>query len=213
MPATRKPESAPNKVARKASLYTLPSGLGEMLVPAHIIRTEDIDAYDSLMDQFTEAIRPRDFVEWMWVRDLTDQTWEELRAKRARAVRLKLARRETVEVIMKAVYPDNSYKSPEMEFEIQQEVAKVLIGEEVDREHYRYLCERFRIKGFDMFGVTYQSCLSDMERLQRIADRANTRRNMTLREIDRRRDAAARRARDTVTAVTSAIATVDAEFE
>ena len=213
LPAKTKPQAARPKVARKASLYTLPRRLEDMLAPDHLIRSEDVDAYDSLMDQFTEAIRPQDFVEWMWVRDLTDQTWEELRAKRARAVRLKLARRETVELIMKAVYPDNSYKSPDMEFEIQQEVAKVLIGEEVDREYYRYLCERFRIQGFDMFGVTYQSCLTDMERLQRIADRANARRNMTLREIDRRRDAAARRAREAVTAVTAATDAIDADFE
>ena len=184
-----------------------------MLAPAHIIRTEDIDAYDSLMDQFTEAIQPRDFVEWMWVRDLTDQTWEELRAKRARAVRLKLARRDTVELIMKAFYPANTQKSAEMEFEIQQDVADILLGEEIPKAGFDLIRKKFGVTGFDNFGATYQSCLADMERLQRIADRANARRNMTLREIDRRRDAAARRARDTVTTVTSAIDAIDAEFE
>lgn len=184
-----------------------------MLAPAHIIRTEDIDAYNDLTDQFTDAVRPRDFVEWMWVRDLTDQTWEELRAKRARAVRLKLAKRDTVELIMKAVYPANTQKSAEMEFEIRADVADILLGEEIPKEGFKYICEKFGIKGLDMFGATYQSCLADMERLQRIADRANARRNMTLREIDRRRDAAARRARDTVTIVTSAIEAIDADFE
>lgn len=184
-----------------------------MLAPTHTIRGEDIDAYDALTDQFTAAIRPRDFVEWMWVRDLTDQTWEELRAKRARAVRLKLAKRDTVELIMKSHYPANTHKSAEMELEIQQDVSDILMGEEIPKAGFDELRKMFGIKGFDNFGAVYQSCLSDMERLQRIADRANARRNMTLREIDRRRDAAARRARDTVTTVTSAIDAVDAEFE
>lgn len=213
LPATRKSRAAPTKVARKASLYALPSGLGEMLAPVHILSTEDVDAYDTLMGQFTDAIRPQDFVEWMWVRDLTDQTWEELRAKRARAVRLKLARRETVELILKSHYPANTLNDAEMEFAIQKDVADIMMGEEIPKAGFDEIRRKFGVTGLDNFGATYQSCLVDMERLQRIADRANARRNMTLREIDRRRDAAARRARDTVATMTSTADTVDADFE
>lgn len=181
-----------------------------MLAPAHIVRSEDVDAYDMLMYQYAEAVRPQDFVEWMWIRDLTDQTWEELRAKRARGVRLRLAQRETVELIMKAHYPANIENSVEMEFEIQKDVSDILRGEEVPVAGFKLIRERFDLKGFDMFGAVYQACLTDMERLQRIADRANARRNMTLREIDRRRDAAARRARHVSTTVIDA---VDVDFE
>ncbi len=213
LPATRKPQAAATKVARQSRPYTLPTGLGEMLAPVHILRTEDIDAYDTLMDQFTDAIGPQDFVEWMWVRDLTDQTWEELRAKRARAVRLKLARRETVELILKSHYPANTLKDAEMEFAIQKDVADIMMGEEIPKAGFDELRRQFGVTGLDNFGAAYQSCLADMERLQRIADRANARRNMTLREIDRRRDAAARRAREAITAATVATDAIDAEFE
>lgn len=209
-PSKKKPEAAPDQDDLQTGSYTLPAVLGGMLAPIHVVASEDIDAYDMLMDQYTEAVQPRDFVEWMWVRDLTDQTWEEFRAKRARAVRLRLAQREAVELIMKAHYPRNTDKSAEMEFEIQKDVADILRGEEIPAAGFKLIRERFDIKGWDMFGAVYQACLSDMERFQRIADRANARRNMTLREIDRRRDAVARRARNVATKLINA---VDADFE
>jgi hypothetical protein len=58
--------------------------------------------------------------------------------------------------------------------------------------------------------AAYQVCLDDMERLQRMIDNSISRRDMVLREIDRRREVIARRARE---AISAEDAVVDAEFQ
>jgi hypothetical protein len=62
----------------------------------------------------------------------------------------------------------------------------------------------------DIEDATYQACLGDMEKLQRLADNASARRDAILREIDRRRDRIADRLR---AGIASAEAVIDAEFE
>lgn len=77
-----------------------------------------------------------------------------------------------------------------MEFDIQKDVADILMREEIPKAGFEEIREQFGVTGFDNFGATCQSYLADMERLQRIADRANARRNDPARdrpEAQRRR--------------------------
>ena len=66
----------------------------DMAAPLQLLASEDEDAYDLIRIELTDAIQPTDFVEWLWVNDLTDQVWEERRAKHAKLVRLKLTFKE-----------------------------------------------------------------------------------------------------------------------
>jgi hypothetical protein len=43
------------------------------------LSSEDPKAYDTIMARFIECLKPRDFIEEMFVKDLTDSTWDILR--------------------------------------------------------------------------------------------------------------------------------------
>ena len=53
--------------------------------PRPLIEGEDAAAYDELHARFSATIKPKDFLEEMWVRDVVDLTWETLRMRRLKA--------------------------------------------------------------------------------------------------------------------------------
>ena len=53
-----------------------------LLGPAPVLTSEDLKAYDAIMESFTECIEPTDLITLMLVKDLTDSTWDILRYSR-----------------------------------------------------------------------------------------------------------------------------------
>jgi hypothetical protein len=41
-----------------------------------LLRGEDIGLYNELMGQFAKIVEPKDLIEWWWVKDITDHSWE-----------------------------------------------------------------------------------------------------------------------------------------
>jgi hypothetical protein len=54
----------------------------KLLGPPPVLSSEDPKAYDAIMAQFIEGIKPRDFIEQMFVKDATDSTWDIIRYRR-----------------------------------------------------------------------------------------------------------------------------------
>jgi hypothetical protein len=50
--------------------------LKKLFGPPPVLSSEDRKAYDTILAQFLECLKPRDFIEQMFVKDLTDTTWE-----------------------------------------------------------------------------------------------------------------------------------------
>jgi hypothetical protein len=53
--------------------------LNKLFGPAPVLSSEDLKAYDTIMTRFIECLKPRDFIEEMFVKDLTDSTWDIMR--------------------------------------------------------------------------------------------------------------------------------------
>jgi hypothetical protein len=47
-----------------------------------VLTSEDLKTYYTIMARFLECLKPRDFVEQIFVKDLTDSTWEIMRYSR-----------------------------------------------------------------------------------------------------------------------------------
>src|SRR5262249_30256643 len=47
-----------------------------------VLSSEDLKTYYTIMERFLECLKPRDFVERVLVKDLTDSTWEIMRLSR-----------------------------------------------------------------------------------------------------------------------------------
>ena len=231
--------------------WSIPAETRALLGPAPITHLEDGDAYERVLSKMAEAVAPTDFVEWTWLKDIVDLVWEAARARRAKAVRLALARRAAIEIILRADwdpallagdlvgieierFADQVYRSmaEEKEEEEEEEEGGATEGkfesedqelaadpgseetegdyEEDDGETFDEMLARLGLTPDAVDDAAYLVALDTMERLQRLIDNANARRDVILREIDRRRDALGRRMRE---AVVSSGEIVDAEFD
>jgi hypothetical protein len=72
-PSTRTAQAI-ERLARSASLG-----------PPPLIEGEDGTAYNQLYRSMTVAVKPKDFLEEIWVRDIVDLSWDVLRLRRLKA--------------------------------------------------------------------------------------------------------------------------------
>ena len=68
----------------KVEFATVPPEIAKLLGRRPLSQGESTEDYDSLLGAFAEAICPANAVEWVWVKDITDATWELQRAQNAR---------------------------------------------------------------------------------------------------------------------------------
>ena len=57
-----------------------------------LLRGEDDSAYYTLRDNFAKLVEPKDMMEWWWVKDMTDHTWEIRRLRRFKVLFFELQR-------------------------------------------------------------------------------------------------------------------------
>jgi hypothetical protein len=57
-----------------------------------LLRGEDDGLYITLMEKYIDLIKPDDMIEWWWVKDMTDLTWEIRRLRRFKMLFVELNR-------------------------------------------------------------------------------------------------------------------------
>ncbi len=68
----------------------------EMMGEPPVLATEDTEAYEDMFARFAAAMHPKDFIEWMFVQDLTDARWEIQRYRVLKALVIQEAQKEKV---------------------------------------------------------------------------------------------------------------------
>jgi hypothetical protein len=61
-----------------------------------LLRGEDDGIYYTLMERLAELVEPKDMIEWCWVKDMTDHTWEIRRLRRFKVLFVELGRDEVL---------------------------------------------------------------------------------------------------------------------
>jgi hypothetical protein len=155
-----------------------------------LLPEEDPAEYEGLRARFVAAVEPRDAVEELWVDDLAELTYEMRRLRHIRMRIVALARPEAFE---------------RLSAETKARRLAMAWGEGRDADEYAILTE-MKPTPEDITAKAFELRLAAVERISGMIAQAETRRNIALREIDRRRDALAARLR-------TAAAIEDAEFE
>jgi hypothetical protein len=166
------------------------------LGPPPLIAGEDGAAYDLLHGSVTAAVKPKDFLEEMWVRDIVDLSWDVLRLRRLKAQILTYCTAAQVRGYLKGLCGTSQAQKLSAELGDPSVVARV--------------DEFLSVIGHTVESVTAEVFVATSEALERV-DRmtmsAESRRNATLRDIERHRSSFARALRRTSEEV------VEAEFE
>jgi hypothetical protein len=166
--------------------------------PPPILNGEDEEAYDELHVRLLEAIKPEDFIEEIWVRDLADVHWDLLRLRRIQTAYLtddvsRLVNNKAVSVVRTKV---ELMEGPEKE-----EMTRFLEPDsELDLEVRAAQSPRANRKFQDLWASAEADLNKDeiqayalvnhlhtIERLQHLIAISQRRLDEIIREIDRRR--------------------------
>lgn len=135
-----------------------------------LMRGEDVSLYNKLMNLFTELVDPKDAVEWWWVKDVTDHTWEIRRLRRFKVLFVELKRDQVTK--NRAVYA--TLRTSEDEDDEAEYVPVPVPDSEKDSAEF--------------FMYRLDECGS----VDKLIASAELRRDRALREIERRRERLAR---------------------
>lgn len=191
-----------------AKPFRIPASIRQLLGPPALTPFEDADAYERLLVWIADAIRPRDAVEWLWVRDLVDLTWDQGRLRRAKATILVVKRDDAIDGLLgPAAAPDVSQwqiddarDAAEVWLLILQDspIPKSLTARFGYNEQPRgaRLARRLAEVGLDpaaVDGEAFRLSLAVLERLEALNAGIGGRRDAIARDVYRRRDAQRRR--------------------
>jgi hypothetical protein len=163
-----------------------------------LIEGEDVAAYNDLVSRVAEAVKPRDFLEEIWVRNVVDLSWDCSRIRRLRAKFVTAAMATGLERLLQPLL--GLLGSSDLALKWARRDPNSV--KQVD-EHLRAIGQTLEAAT----SLTFAENIETIERMDRLVMNAGARRNAALREIERHRSTigqAMRQASDEV---------VEAEFE
>jgi hypothetical protein len=146
--------------------------------PPPLINGEDPTTYEAFLRRVSVAVRPRDVIEEILVRDVIDLSWEVLRSRRLKASFSRAAEYKGVE---KAIEPLAEYPFSEALSELWAKREPEAI------EEVNCLLAKSGLTIDAVAGQTLVLHLDEVERIDRLLATAEARRNNALHEIDRHR--------------------------
>jgi hypothetical protein len=174
------------------------------LAPPAFARGDDPATYDRLLARMSDAVRPDNIIEEIWLRDVVDHVWETMRLRHRKAGLINANAGEGMRDILLALNCDNFStvarewfaRDPDVVTEVEGWLATAGVGIN------------------EVMAQTLRRHLADYEGMDRMLQSAEVRRDAALHEIERRRAhfaALLRRAAHDAEAAEAPVR--DAEFE
>jgi hypothetical protein len=172
--------------SRTAKLPTeiqiVPSGEPDFFGAPPLIQGENPADYQALLKRVSVAVRPRDFLDEIWVRDIVDLYWEMLRLRRLKAGLLNASMGDGLRTVLGSLRSTGSSS-----LTTEALVQSWLNGSPDSRKKVE---QSLAAAGFSMDVVVAAALskkLDEFERIDLMITSAEARRNNALREIDRHR--------------------------
>jgi hypothetical protein len=119
----------------------IPPEIADILAHPPVLSTENREAYDALMTQLVLEWKPRDILGWLFVRHMTDTSWEIFRHRRAIANLFAISFKTALAAVLNEVLPESGckpwfsrdtakamkeewFKGPEQQETVKSELAK-----------------------------------------------------------------------------------------
>jgi hypothetical protein len=187
-PATRQPLQSkhPSKPVPDSVIVSRePHATAEPLL-THLLENEDAGAYEEIFTRISAAVKPADFLEEIWVRDVVALVWETFRLRRLKTCLMETAAPDGLARVLSSFLPDTT--------------ADRIVAGWARRDGKRVS----QVEGLlDQAGLTMEHVVAetladrieDIERIDRMIASAEQRRGAMLREVDRHRASLASRLR------------------
>jgi len=146
-----------------------PPGLGR----APLIRGEEVSNYDTVLARIAAAVKPADFVEETFLRDVADLLWDAIRMRRMKADLLSSTAHEGMRELLRNLGVEESNNLAKCwaagDTQEKQEAEALLAGAGLTIDH--------------VMAHTMRSRLHEVEQFERLIADAEARRNAALRNI------------------------------
>jgi hypothetical protein len=76
-----------------------PDCLGKLFGYAPTLKTEDNKVYWDFLNEVVRCIKPKDMIEWLWLKDVVDLSWEILRFRKLKITLIEIEREDSNETI------------------------------------------------------------------------------------------------------------------
>ena len=200
-------KSLPKLDNNKASIETLvPAEIRDMLGEPPLLATEDPNQYDALLTELAREVRPSDFIEWLWVKDIADLTWDIIRYRRIKASyvdgRFGSALVQQLNLALqrdKRAVTDKSALRFDLD-RIMDEAIKLandFIANANTKEKRDKWLKAHGVNAESITATSFDAAVDKLEVIERMLASVEHRRNNALQEIERRRNALGRALRQT----------------
>jgi hypothetical protein len=181
-----------HSVAPESHLH--PRDLGPLLTHRPLVLGEEEAGYDELLASVTGAVKPRDFIETMWVKDVVDELWEAQRYRRLKAALLRMAGKDhLVRILETAKDPVTEKPLPPGSAELT--AICCLQGDEESIGEVKDILTDYALDFDSIMARAFADQLETIERFDRLIASADARRDKALSSVDRRRETFARQLR------------------
>ena len=190
-----KQDKIPSNKVRNKSSPKKNRGTADVLNPYHpalpLIDGENRADYESFHTSCLQAIKPADAIERVWLQDFINYTWEAQRLRRMKAALIQANKRDAVECLIRDFeYKDNViYQSNSLSIEWSRGEGEIV-------EYVEALLHEHGLTEDTLMAKAVENCLSVLERIDKLINAYDYRRDAALRELEKRRDLLAKRARD-----------------
>jgi hypothetical protein len=187
-----------NKSKTEIAAPTVPGPVERLALfgPPSLIEGEDAAAYDQLLARICAAVKPVDIIEEMFVADLVFSEWEVLRWRRLKSSLIQARGRRVLqhflEPLRKDWVQDEPFPPSLLDMIREDQATKKLVRAYARREPdaVRLVHRLVTDAGASMDGLMADALaerLDDIERIDRLISIAESRRDASLHEIERRR--------------------------
>jgi len=186
-------KSGPARRTRRVSTDLVTTDVGNGWRSRAVLPGESREDYERLLAQLTADLSPRDLVEEFWVRDVVDLVWESGRLRRLKVALLESSSKEGKSRILG---PLSSKLGPGFDgvFAADGLAESWYLRNPQALRAVNALLQEVGLTLEAVMAQTLSAKLDDIERIDRMISLLEARRSAAIRELDRHREALARRA-------------------
>ena len=172
----------------------LPPEIEALFGPPPLIPGEDGEAYESLLLAVAQALKPKDTVEWLDVKDVADFTWEGQRLKRLQTQLLSKETRSCLRDHLQSAFRATGKDAAE-----SQKLAAAVAEAHLTNDQELIAASRKKLRDpIDLDAIASKALVKILDvygTLDRMFTTTTVRRQGAIRDIERHRGALARRRR------------------
>jgi hypothetical protein len=156
-------------------LRNLPTDIESLFGDPPVLSTEDPALYWNMLDRFATCVEPTNIIEWLWIKDVVDLSWEIARLRRYRAQQIENERyHRNVDIEYARDHADDPAVYPSYKLTPDQ-IAARRNASRLDTED-------------DSASLLILDYLDTYETVDKLLIAAELRRDRILRELDSRRE-------------------------